>query len=71
MKIKAKWVGDRLCFDHFVIQKESDTMFGIYRCVNHEPYGEVITGGASFSSAAKKAKLLEIGYRACRDDYML
>ena len=65
-KIKATWRDNNLVFTHFVVKQESPFMYSVYRCALHGvPYGEIITSGETMAQAAKKAKLLEMGYQIC------
>ena len=70
MKVPSAWRGDKLCFKHFIVQKDSETFYGVYRCLmfDNRPYGNVITSAKTMKAAARKAKLLEIGYCEGRDD---
>ena len=60
-KIEAKMVGDVLDFGCFIVKKESDNFYGVYDYVG-KTQGELITSGSTMKKAAKKAKLLQIGF---------
>ena len=69
-EIKAVFKNDRLEFPHFFVKKESDIFFGVY-CNHDRNYGlkgELIASSTTFKGAAKKAKLLEIGYMIGESD---
>lgn len=69
MRIKAKRMDGKLFFDHFVVKKCSVFMYGVYhRGIGYSYCGDVITSATSRKAATKKARLLEIGYRACVSD---
>ena len=57
-KIKAEFRDGKLYFKHFVVKKESETMYGVY-----DDCSKLITSGTTLNQAAKKAKLLELGYQ--------
>lgn len=70
MKGISVWRNGNLCFKHFVVEKRSETFYGVYACLPFasEGYGDVITSGTTFHEAARKAKLLDIGYRLAVED---
>lgn len=70
MNIKAMWKNGNLCFKDFVVVKEKETFWGVYEIsvLSYTPCGELITSGETLDKAAKKAKLLQIGYNICRDN---
>ena len=70
MKVPSAWRGDKLCFKHFIVQKDSETFYGVYRrlAFDNRPYGNVVTSAETMKAAARKAKLLEIGYCEGRED---
>jgi hypothetical protein len=70
MNIEATWKNGNLCFKDFVVVKESETFYGVYErsLMSCAPGGELITSGETLDRAAKKAKLLQIGYDICRDN---
>lgn len=59
-KIKAR----RVDFDHFTVIKLSNNYFAVL-----DGFGKEVTSGESLNSAAKKAKLLEIGFNVGKDYY--
>ncbi|NSK75528.1 hypothetical protein [Blautia massiliensis (ex Durand et al. 2017)] len=66
-KIKARRVdleSGRMDFDHFTVVKLSNNYFAVF-----DGYGKEVTSGKSLNSAAKKAKLLEIGFNVGKDYY--
>lgn len=66
-KIKAKRVdieSGRMDFDHFTVIKLSNNYFAVF-----DGFGNEVTSGESLNSAAKKAKLLEIGFSVGKDYY--
>lgn len=69
-EVKAQFVGDNLCFRNFIVKKESDNFYGVYEKGFHynDSLGELITSADSMNKAAKKAKLLQIGYDMCREN---
>jgi hypothetical protein len=61
-KIEAIWKDGKLIFGHFIVKKESDHFVGVYqRCGSN--CGSLVTSDTTVNGAAKKAKLLEIGWR--------
>lgn len=67
-KIKARRVdGVNGCieFDNFTVIKRSDYYFSVL-----DAFGQEVTSGKSFDNAAKKAKLLQIGFNMGKDRYM-
>lgn len=71
MNIKATWKNGKLFFKNFVIVKEKETFWGVYeRAIpSYYPIGDLITSGETLDKAAKKAKLLQIGYNICKDNF--
>lgn len=65
-KIKAVWKDGKLLFNHFVVKKDSDNFFGVYHRYGSK-CGPLITSDTTLKGAAKKAKLLEIGYKLGSD----
>ena len=49
---------------HYFVKQKGKHYFAVIDCYNQEK-----TSAQSFSSAIKKAKLLEIGYNYCREIY--
>lgn len=70
MKIEGIWKNGNLCFKDFIVVKEKDSFWGVYEIsvLNYAPLGKLITSGETLNRAAKKAKLLQIGYNICRDN---
>ena len=67
-KIKARRVdieSGRMDFDNFTVVKRSDYYFSVL-----DAFGQEVTSGKSFDNAAKKAKLLQIGFNMGKDRYM-
>lgn len=67
-KIKAMRVdieSGRMDFDNFTVVKRSDYYFSVL-----DAFGQEVTSGKSFDNAAKKAKLLQIGFNMGKDRYM-
>ena len=65
--IKANYVDSKsghMDFENFSIRKRSDNYFAVL-----DEFGYEITSGKSFDNAAKKAKLLQIGYNSAIDRY--
>lgn len=67
MNPTAKMIDGKLYFNDFVVQKESGNFYGVYESFMGYPCTTLITSGTSMESAAKKAKLLQIGWDL-RDD---
>lgn len=65
--MKAKKVDGKLYFRNFVVIPEGKHFFGVYESVLNCKCGPLITSGHSFDAAAKKAKLLQMGYDIRRD----
>lgn len=61
-KIKATWKDNKLIFDHFIVCKNSDNFIGVYHRHGYSKCGPLITSDTTLKGAAKKAKLLEIGW---------
>ena len=68
MKIKAimtEKFGKRcLLFDNYMVIEESSHFYGVYQ---NNLYNILITSGETMQQAAKKAKLLQIGYNQCKE----
>lgn len=65
--IKANYIDSKsgsVEFDNFSIKKRSDNYFVVL-----DEFGDEITSGKSLLDAAKKAKLLQIGYNLAIDRY--
>lgn len=56
--------GGCIKFENFVVIRKSNNYFSVL-----DEFGYEITSGKSFGNAAKKAKLLQIGYNSARDRY--
>ena len=69
MSIKVTWKNNTLCFNDFVVVKESETFYGVYErsLMSYSPSGNLITSGRTLKNAAKKAQLLQIGYNICKE----
>ena len=66
-KIKANYINHdtgRMEFDHFIVIRKGNNYFAVL-----DGSGEEITSGKSLDNAAKKAKLLEIGFNIGRSYY--
>lgn len=66
-KIKANYINrenGRMEFDHFIVTKKGNNYFAVL-----DGSSEEITSGKSLDSAAKKAKLLEMGFNIGRSYY--
>ena len=66
--VKANYVdrvNGRIEFDNFTVVKRSDYYFSVLDAFGHE-----VTSGKSLDNAAKKAKLLQIGFNMGKDRYM-
>lgn len=59
---EAKIINGKLYFQDFMVQKKSENFYGVYESFLYTKCGELITSGTTMGSAAKKAKLLQIGY---------
>ena len=66
-KIKAVWRNGMLVFPRFIVKKESDNFVGVYHRWGYA-CGPIVTSATTLKAAAKKAKLLEIGYSMAEDD---
>ena len=55
----------RIEFNNFTVVKRSDYYFSVL-----DAFGQEVTSGKSFDNAAKKAKLLQIGFNMGKDRYM-
>ena len=67
MKIKARWHNGNLYFKNFVVIKESENFYGVYRGLGSMK-NKPITSATTLKQAAKKAKLLQMGYEFCKED---
>ena len=66
--VKANYVdrvNGRIEFDNFTVVKRSDYYFSVL-----DAFGQEVTSGKSLDNAAKKAKLLQIGFNMGKDRYM-
>lgn len=61
-KVKATWKDGKLIFGHFIVRKESDNFVGVYHRCGYK-CGPLVTSDTTLKGAAKKAKLLEIGWQ--------
>lgn len=70
MSVDSEFINGNLCFKNFVIVRKKETFYGVYErsILSHAPCGELITSGETLDKAARKAKLLQIGYDMCRDN---
>lgn len=68
IEMESKMVGDILDFGCFMVKKESDNFYGVYNYVG-KTQGDLITSGSTMKKAAKKAKLLQIGFEIGSDFY--
>lgn len=72
MKVESKIIDGKIYFDNFVVVKESDTFYGVYKkfLKNWLPYDKnnIVTSATTKDSACKKAKLLQMGYNMALDD---
>jgi len=66
MKITAEKTPNGLAFRHYEVRKKGEHFYGVYLRYGG---GYLITSGDTLSSAAKKAKLLEIGYEDGKADW--
>ena len=75
IKVKSETKDGKIYFDNFVVVKESNTFYGVYRRFSKywKSYDEnfLITSGTTLHNACKKAKLLQIGYDWALDDNMM
>lgn len=63
MKIDSAEEGDNVYFKNFMVLKESDNFYGVYKCtIWKEKLKPLITSGETLNAACKKTKLLQIGY---------
>ena len=60
-KVTANWKDKQLVFDHFIVKRESPHFVGVYHRGGAQ-YGQPITSAPTLPLAARKAKLLELGY---------
>lgn len=67
MEIKAKMKNGKLYFRNFVVIKESESFYAVYRGEHAEKH-KPITSAPTLKQAAKKAKLLQMGYEFCKED---
>ena len=68
MHPESKMIDGILYFKNFMVQKESDTFYGVYASFQKRKNGPLITSGTTLESAAKKAKYLQIGYNLRIED---
>lgn len=71
MKTVSEVIDGRVYFDNFVVVKESDDFYGVYKkwSKGYKPYNpNIVTSGTTLNNACKKAKLLQIGYDLARND---
>jgi hypothetical protein len=61
-KIKATLKDGKLIFRHFIVKKESDHFVGVYHRYGSK-CGPLIASDTTLKGAARKAKLLEMGWR--------
>ena len=66
-KIKATWQNKKLVFGHFLVKRESPEFVGVYERCGLRGI-RLITSAPTLTAAAKKAKLLEMGYRMGYND---
>lgn len=64
MKVNSEMVDGKIYFDNFVVIKESNTFWGVYKrlFMCHYDKNSLITSGPTKDKACKKAKMLQIGY---------
>lgn len=69
MKIDSTKEGNTVYFKNFMVLKESDNFYGVYKCTIWKgKLKPLITSGETLSSACKKAKLLQIGYNLKKEE---
>lgn len=71
MKIKSENIDGKIVFDNFIVIKESEHFFGVYERASkysYNKYDPIITSGKTINAAAKKAKLLQIGYNIRKEN---
>lgn len=70
MKVNSEMRNGKLYFDHFLVRQESDYMYSIYQRwpMSDDRFGKVVSSSESFNGAAKKAKLMEIGYQIAMEN---
>lgn len=66
-KIKASWRNGMLVFPRFIVKKGSDNFVGVYHRWGYD-CGPIVTSATTLKAAAKKAKLLEIGYSIAEEE---
>ena len=70
MNPQAKFIENKLYFNNFVVIKKSKHYYEVREVVSCLLYSDrVIAASDSFKKAAKKAKLLQIGYDMAREVY--
>lgn len=65
MKVIAEKTSTGLLFKHYEVRKKGANFYGVY----YRDCNYLITSGTTLNDAAKKAKLLEIGYRDGRESW--
>ena len=71
MEPKAKVIGNDLYFKNFMVKKEAHNFYGVYEVSLGMKYGELITSSNSMGKASKKARLLQIGYDLCKNEWVI
>lgn len=54
---------DVLNFGNYYVKKESNNFYGVY-----DEFTNLITSGATFGNACKKAKLLQKGFNSAKEE---
>lgn len=67
MEVKAKWKNGKLYFKNFVVVKEKENFYAVYQNI-YQPKEKPITSATTLNQAAKKAKLLQLGYLMCIEE---
>lgn len=72
MNVKSKIIDGKIYFDNYVVVKESETFYAVYKRYSKywRPYDKnnIITSSTTKNGACKKAKLLQIGYDMALND---
>lgn len=70
MKVNSEMKDGKILFDNFIVVKESENFWGVYKrlFMCHYDKNSVITSGPTKDNACKKAKMLQIGYDMSLDD---
>lgn len=70
MKVKSEMIYGKICFDNFIVVKESNNFWGVYKKLFATLYDRnyLITSGTTKDSACVKAKMLQIGYDMALND---